>query len=242
MQLMGTWVPAFSAAVARHLETEPFVTFSFATVDGKGNPSVRTCIYRGFVFGDKKTNVLSFTTDSRMEKLGHVQTNGKFEACFWFPKSNKQFRLSGQARTLTFATTNEINAAIGEYPLVSPNLLSRYRSFTDLAAIQSTASQKPTSEEWEQELQSKWNDLSPKLKSSFRKPAPGSTVTGEKKKLLDSIARGVDGASETDGQKNYALVLLLVDRVDYVDLNGHQARYIYERYDSDQWSEEEVCP
>jgi hypothetical protein len=239
---MAPWVPAFTSAVSRHAESAAFVTFSFATVDIEGCPNVRTCIFRGFLFDDKKTNILTFTTDVRMEKFEHLLKNPKFEACFWFPNSNVQFRLSGNARCVTLGNISTTNAEIGDYPLVSPNVIEQYSSNTDLSHMLPQEPHKPSAEEWEQELTNKWVNLSTKLKSSFRKPEPGSKVTPEKQKLLDSISRGVDGSNEEDGKKNYALVLLLVDKVDYVDLNGHQARYIYERYDEDQWSEEEVCP
>lgn len=247
MQLMAPWVPSFVQAVSRQLETSPFVTFSFATVDSTGAPKVRTCIYRGFLFDDKKTNILTFTTDVRMEKWEHVDHNSKFEACFWFPQSNVQFRLSGHATGLRFDGLDSVNEKLGDYPLVSPQFIKQYSSHTDLDAIahqqiNGNGPQRPTVAEWEQELESKWTSLSTKLKSSFRKPEPGSKITEEKQKLLDSISRGVDGSHEEDGKKNFSLVMLLVDKVDFVDLNGHQSRYLYERYDKDQWSEDDVCP
>lgn len=242
IQYMGPWVPAFTRAIDS--ETAPFITFSFATVDENGLPKVRTCIHRGFLFDDKKTNILTLTTDIRMEKYEHLTKNPKFEACFWFPNSNQQFRLSGNAQLLNAGNVDSVNSEIN-YPLVSPNFIRTHRSERDLTSLQHqnySSFEKPTKEEWESELNSKWNGLSRKLKSSFRNPEPGSKLDSEKQKLLDSISRGVDGSNEDEGQKFFSLILLLVDKVDYVNLGSHVSRSIYERYDDDQWTEEEVCP
>jgi len=241
---MAPWVPAFTNAVTRQLETTPFISFSFATVDSNGFPKVRTCVYRGFIFNDKKTNIITLTTDIRMDKYEHLQKNSKFEACFWFPVTNEQFRISGDAKLLTMNNCSTFSDSLGKYPLISPNALKQYSSSLDLTNHEHSISAptKPSPQEWETELKSKWEDLSRGLKSSFRKPEPGSIITPEKQKLLDSISRGVDGSNEIDGTKNFALVLLLADEVDYLNLNGHQSRLIYKRYDDDQWDEAEICP
>ncbi|CCH45706.1 hypothetical protein BN7_5291 [Wickerhamomyces ciferrii] len=248
MQYMAPWVPAFTNAVTRQLESNqlPFITCSFATVDSNGSPRVRTCIYRGFVFDDKKTNVITLTTDIRMEKYEHLTSNPKFETCFWFPTTNEQFRISGNAKILTTSNTETFSQELGEYPLVSPTALKQYSSSLDLSNHEnhhnSIHDLKPSAQEWEAELKNKWESLSRNLKSSFRKPDPGSVLTPEKQKLLDSISRGVDGSNEIDGTKNFGLVLLLPENVDYVNLNGHQSRYKHDRVDEDQWDETEICP
>ncbi|KAH3680414.1 hypothetical protein WICMUC_000345 [Wickerhamomyces mucosus] len=251
MQYMGPWIPSFTNAISSHLDSSPFVTFSFATVDKSGFPKVRTCIYRGFLFNDKKTNILTFTTDIRMDKYEHLSSNPKFEAVFWFPATNEQFRLSGDAKVLTYNNTESFSQSLSNYPIVSPNAIKRYSSSLDLSNIHNTLQHqqsvsdihaKPTSDEWEGELNSKWEQLSGNLKSSFRKPEPGSSMSSDKQKLLDSISRGVDGSNADDGKKNFSLVLMLVDKCDYINLNGRQSRYQYERFDDDQWTEDEICP
>lgn len=241
---MAPWVPVFTNAVTRQLESAAFISFAFATVDSNGLPKVRTCIYRGFIFNDKKTNVITFTTDIRMDKFEHLQANPKFEACFWFPATNEQFRISGDAKILTLNNTTTFSQDLEKYPLISPNILKQYSSSLDLSSHENSVatSSKPSPQEWESELKTKWGELSRHLKSSFRKPEPGSDLTPEKQKLLDSISRGVDGSNEIDGTKNFSLVLLLADKVDYVNLNGRQSRYIYKRFDDDQWDETEVSP
>lgn len=246
---MAPWVPAFTNSVNRHLESFPFVTLSFATVDCEGRPKVRTCIYRGFLFNDRRTNVLTITSDTRMDKIEHLKSNSQVEACFWFPKTNEQFRVSGHAHTLTSDNAEKFSDEV-DYPLVSPGAIKNYSSNMDLASMGQMTNNtserndiKPTAQEWKDEMDSKWDALSGKLKASFRKPEPGSKITPEKRKLLDSITRGVDGSNEEDGKKNYSLVVLTVDKVDYINLNGHNdIRYLYERFDEDQWTEDEVCP
>ncbi|GMF01563.1 unnamed protein product [Ambrosiozyma monospora] len=100
----------------------------------------------------------------------------------------------------------------------------------------------PTDEEWEAERQRIWSGLSRGMKKSFKKPQPGSVLTDEKLKLLDSISRGVDGgSSEYD---NFVVVCMFVDSVDYVDFSGggRDRRYVYKKTGLGTWREIEVCP
>lgn len=271
-QVMAPWVPSFTAAAATELETQPFITFAFATVDQSGLPHVRTVAFRGFLFNEKKTNVLTFTTDKRMIKYGEILSKGNFEACFYSHKLRKQFRFSGIAKFLDSDRTPNIvlpkpatlpeNPKTDEsdetplemerksyhpgfvkgddpleYPLISPTLNKAIKGWDELPDLHP-----PTQDEWDSELNRQWESLSRTMKSSFRKPTPGSKVTKEKQKLLDSISRGVDGGSDDTGLQNFSLVCLFVDEVDYVDLSEGGRRSILRRAAGDQWKETEVCP
>lgn len=101
LQYMAAWVPPFVAA----METEraakdlaPFTTFQLATVNREGFPHNRTLVLRGFLFGNKANNVLTFCTDRRAEKYQELLHNDRFEAVFYFERARKQFRLRGRAR------------------------------------------------------------------------------------------------------------------------------------------------
>ncbi|KAK6202354.1 pyridoxamine 5'-phosphate oxidase-domain-containing protein [Scheffersomyces amazonensis] len=131
--------------------------------------------------------------------------------------------------------------------LLSPALLSKindsshdlsYSTLNDISHIQYYP---PSKEEWATERERQWNELSKSLKKSFRKPTPLKPLDEDNIKLLDRISRGVDGKKEIDGFKNFAVIALFIDYVDYVELD-HDKRYIYEKDSSQQWSEEEVCP
>lgn len=135
-----------------------------------------------------------------------------------------------------------------DFNLVSPELTkllsydhnSSYTNVTELLANEEFALQPPKDEEFQTELKRQWDSMSKGMKKSFRKPIPGSKMTGETQKHIDSIKRGVDGKKDEDGFKNFAVVALFIERVDYFD-NENDRRIIFEKVQDDMWSEYEVC-
>jgi len=115
--------------LASHLEKAPAHDFSIATVDydaqGRAVPRVRTCGCRGFFpelelhpKGQQdmdeqvedggnpplyESDMLTFTTDIRMEKLWQLKKSGfdpPIEAMFWLKDSMAQWRVKGRAYAL----------------------------------------------------------------------------------------------------------------------------------------------
>jgi pyridoxamine 5'-phosphate oxidase len=102
-QYMAPWVGGFVNTVDTALNAEggpPYVACQLATVDSQGFPHVRTLVYRGFLFNDKANNVITLTTDKRLDKYQELLHNDKFEAVFWFPNARKQYRFRGIARII----------------------------------------------------------------------------------------------------------------------------------------------
>lgn len=103
-QYPAPWVPYFQQTVAQELELEdtpPFIAMQLATIDSEsGFPHVRTVVFRGFMFNDETTNVISCCTDKRMLKYDQLMKNDKFEVVCYFPKLKKQFRFTGHARLI----------------------------------------------------------------------------------------------------------------------------------------------
>ncbi|KAK8441491.1 hypothetical protein ACI3LY_000200 [Candidozyma auris] len=135
------------------------------------------------------------------------------------------------------------------YPVVAPatsqklslehqNLAVSYPNLQDLSHVEFTP---PTKEDWDAEVLRVWGDLSKGLKSSFRRPAPRSLLDEEKQNMIDKISRGVDGKGEDSGLKNFAVVAMFVDTVDYYEMEKDR-RYIYEKDEYHLWNEHEVCP
>lgn len=329
MQSLAPWNPSFSSALSTELETKPFMMFNFSNVGSDGWPATRCCVFRGFLFDDRSTNVLLFTTDKRSAKYKELMKDSRFESCFYFARLKRQFRLRGHARMISDAIHPEIKiaekeedavmssaededettmsrdtsisdqnikailhtATIGdedqpifdiftrqerksgnyiqnpsiyeplEYVVISPsvpnqeNLDSSFTSLKDLVHNKKSFQQAkreylqshlkpPTSEEWNNERTRCWDTLSRNAKKSFKKPLPGSLLTQEKSKLLDSIDRNVDGTTSSSGFENFVVVCLFVDSVDYLDLGagGSNNRYVYKRLVGADWKEYEVCP
>ena len=110
LQSLALWNPSFTSAMQTELEAGdlPFVLFNFSNVDSNNYPSTRSCILRGFLFDQEKTNVLVFTTDKRSTKYKDLLKNPRFDACFYFPKLKKQYRFKGTVRMISDDLTPNI--------------------------------------------------------------------------------------------------------------------------------------
>lgn len=135
------------------------------------------------------------------------------------------------------------------YPIVSPTLLSKLQqensnaniSYSNLAELSLLELFPPTKEEWDNEITRVWDSLSKGLKSSFRRPAPLLPMDEGNQNLVDKISRGVDGKKEESGLKNFALVAMFIDHVDFYELEKDR-RYLYDKDNTYVWKEMEVCP
>lgn len=297
MTRIAPWVPSLDSII----QTAPRPhTFTFCTVSREGLPRARTCVLRSWLFDDKTTGALVFTTDRRSAKMDDLQSTGnKFEACFYFGGEYKtQFRIGGVAQVLTKDLYPSLDPLAGStstttststppspplagspfskqhpqphqvpalfpstppqsthhwplsnkpkhstpYPIFSPAFKLANDIYTSPAATR-PQSFPPTSAEWLAEHKRLWSQMRPAMKSSFKRPQPGSPLTTQAAKTLDSIARGVDGQSHDEtALDNFVVVVMLCDQVDVlVDQQGGK-RYMYERIAGDEWVEVEVCP
>lgn len=135
------------------------------------------------------------------------------------------------------------------FPIISPKLLEQIQqesssfsiSFTNLHELTVTEFCPPTRAEWDTEVTRIWKMLSKLLKLAFRGPDPMLLMDDEKHNLIDKISRGVDGKKEDSGMKNFAVVAMFINYVDYYDLEKSR-RCIYQKDENHLWSEHEVCP
>jgi hypothetical protein len=116
LQPLALWSPSFTSALQTELETgeSPFTLFNFSNVDSNNYPSTRTCVSRGFLFGQENTNVLVFTTDKRSTKYKDLLKNPRFDACYYFHKMRKQFRFKGSVRMISDDLTPVISYEMKE--------------------------------------------------------------------------------------------------------------------------------
>lgn len=101
-QHMASWVPVFKAALENQLNigNEQYIPFQLSTIGTDGFPKARTVVFRGFLFSDKTNNILTFTTDTRMEKYKELEADDRIEAVFNLMSVKKQFRFKGRARII----------------------------------------------------------------------------------------------------------------------------------------------
>lgn len=95
------WRPLLARALHRN-RSRPYSRYlQLATLRPDGKPANRTVVFRGFLL---ETNTLTFVTDLRSEKVGHIAHQPWGEACWYFTETHEQFRLAGEL-TLVQAQT-----------------------------------------------------------------------------------------------------------------------------------------
>ncbi|KAK9455506.1 pyridoxamine 5'-phosphate oxidase-domain-containing protein [Dipodascopsis uninucleata] len=198
--------------------------FTLATVDETGFPRARTCMFRGFL-GNNNSGLLKVTTDRRMAKMDQLTNKPVFEACFYFPASMTQFRFSGTVRMLYLdRSTNKV--------------MLEDRTSTVMEPLQEA------SNELAEAFNSSWEELSPAMKLSFCKPAPGRQLTDETAELLDTIEQKTSPNADDikEGQSNFVLLILNPSEVDYVNVKGVGQRLKFVNTEEYVWTFEQFAP
>lgn len=81
--------------LATALEHNPHNTARYlqlATVGANNRPANRTVVFRGFL---ADSDQLKFVIDARSQKVAQIRQQPWAEACWYFPETREQFRLSG---------------------------------------------------------------------------------------------------------------------------------------------------
>ena len=90
---LAPWRSPLSRALHRNRSLVYARYFQLATVRLDGRPANRTVVFRGFL---DDTNQLKMVTDARNQKTEQIDQTAWGEACWYFPKTREQFRLSGR--------------------------------------------------------------------------------------------------------------------------------------------------
>ena len=93
--MLAPWRTPLAHALHRNRALVYARYFQLATLRPNGRPANRTVVFRGF---REATNQLKLIADHRSEKIEQLQVQPWAEACWYFPKTREQFRLSGQLR------------------------------------------------------------------------------------------------------------------------------------------------
>jgi pyridoxamine 5'-phosphate oxidase len=100
---MALWRSSLSRALHRNRALPSARYLQLATVRADGRPANRTVVFRGFMEGTER---LKFVTDARSEKTDQLNHSAWGEACWYFPKSREQFRITGSLMLVGEGTTD----------------------------------------------------------------------------------------------------------------------------------------
>jgi len=103
---LALWRSPLARALHRNRSLVYARYFQLATVRVDGLPANRTVVFRGFL---DDTNQLKMVTDARNQKADQIDQNAWGEACWYFPNTREQFRLSGR---LTLVRESDPNAQL----------------------------------------------------------------------------------------------------------------------------------
>jgi len=90
---IAPWRPLLTRALDKNASLPYSRYFQLATVTANGYPANRTVVFRGFL---DDTNQLKIITDSRTQKAEQIKHQSWGEACWYFPHTREQFRLTGK--------------------------------------------------------------------------------------------------------------------------------------------------
>jgi PPOX class probable FMN-dependent enzyme len=89
---LAPWRSAIARALHRNRSLVYARYLQLATVRPDGSPANRTVVFRSFL---EETDQLQFVTDARSEKVADIAHHPWGEACWYFPNTREQFRLTG---------------------------------------------------------------------------------------------------------------------------------------------------
>ncbi|MFB2922755.1 MULTISPECIES: Npun_F5749 family FMN-dependent PPOX-type flavoprotein [Aerosakkonema] len=90
---LAPWRSHLARALHRNRSLVYARYLQLATVRADGRPANRTVVFRGFL---EDSDRLKFVTDARSEKAEQIDRQPWAEACWYFPNTREQFRISGK--------------------------------------------------------------------------------------------------------------------------------------------------
>ncbi|MEB3267226.1 MAG: Npun_F5749 family FMN-dependent PPOX-type flavoprotein [Leptolyngbya sp.] len=103
---LAPWRSPLARALHRNRSRPDSRYLQLATLRADGRPANRTVVFRGF---REEGDDLLFITDARSDKVPPLASQPDAEACWYFPTSREQFRLSG---TVVLITAQEPEPAL----------------------------------------------------------------------------------------------------------------------------------
>ena len=106
MTSLAPWRSPLARALDQNRQVAYFRYLQLATVRPDGRPANRTVVFRGFL---ENTDQMQLVIDARTQKPQQIEHQPWGEACWYFPDSREQFRLTG---LLTLVGVNHPDPAL----------------------------------------------------------------------------------------------------------------------------------
>ncbi|PLN85988.1 hypothetical protein BDW42DRAFT_159819 [Aspergillus taichungensis] len=228
-------------------------TLSTATLDPKTRlpvPRSRTCEFRGFFPTPPlhpsalqalraqnvplnpalyESDLLSFTTDARMEKTAQLrESGGAVEAVFWVQGAMVQWRVRGRA----FAIGG------GEESAAREKIMTRMRRVEE-----TTGEEKDW--DWERLVTAYFANMSPVMRGTFTAPSPGQPRSQVPADPNYKMGQPLEDLHDPVARANFRVVVILPDEVERLDLSDNTnvtRRQWTLGSENGEWVEQELWP
>ena len=211
-----------------------YAVYQVATVDANGHPRVRSQVHRGFIEpeGHPELPILVTSTDARSPKVTEARGNQKVELAWWMEGTQDQFRLSGFVHLCPSPAQGDPTPI----PLHAAALKLLQKSGFDFEA-----KRKET-----------FDKMSTVMRASWCVPHPPGTIvpdydeqskTWPREVPLEQDAKTDDERKDVEiASRNFALMLIEPDRVDWVSLASQPMKRVYFARDGEKWMEDQAVP
>ena len=208
--------------------------YQIATVDANGHPRVRSQVHRGFMEpgGHPQLPILVTSTDARTPKVIEARANQRVELAWWMEGTQDQFRISG------FVHIFPSPAQGGPTPIPS--------HAAALKLLQKSGF------DFEAKRRETFDSMSTVMRASWCVPyAPGTIIPDydEQSKtwpsevpLKQNAKNDEDRKNIEDASRNFALMLIEPDRVDWVSLASQPMKRVFFTRDGEKWMEDQAVP
>jgi pyridoxamine 5'-phosphate oxidase len=210
--MLPPWRSSIARALHRNRSLPNARYLQLATVDQDLRPRNRSLVFRGWLEPESQ---LKLVTDVRSTKAINLLADGSpwAEACWYFPKTREQFRLSGSLELVTAAASNTSHLTARQ---------EAWQQMSDAGRIQF---------EWETPGADRSDDPQafnpPQPAESFRSGSPTMETTQ---------------ADQYQPSPNFCLLLLNIISVTHLELRGEpQSCYVYELLNQ-EWQMRSVNP
>ncbi|MBE9040635.1 pyridoxamine 5'-phosphate oxidase family protein [Oscillatoriales cyanobacterium LEGE 11467] len=93
---VAPWRAPLAAALHRNRRLSHARYVQLATVRTDGRPANRTVVFRGFLENSDRLQIVTDARSQKVAQVAQIEGNTWGEACWYFPKTREQFRLSGR--------------------------------------------------------------------------------------------------------------------------------------------------
>ncbi|KAF7596385.1 hypothetical protein BBP40_002129 [Aspergillus hancockii] len=227
MAAQAPWRTLFQS----HLTDNSSTSFTLSTVshdaENKPVPRSRTCEFRGFWPAPKlhesavkaledqgvgqnpavyESDMLSLTTDIRMEKVRELASSGNvIEGMFWLADVGNQWRVRGQAFVIGDPKGGKLEErARGEIE----------RGMRESGDVSEWS--------WEREVTTYFANHSPAMRGSFRNPPPGTPRSQGPADPALELNQKVEDLQDPVARRNFRVVVIRPEEVERLDLSDLQ--------------------